>query len=400
MSRGNNPFDQSNRPHWERSAEEGRERPSRPQQPTISIEQVQARSVFQGNPYASHSSQEHSESFKKKQMYNEALEELNGLQGMGNVKDTIMETLALAQTFKAREKYGLKNEQHALHMIFTGNAGTGKTTVARLVGKLYVGAGLLSKGSYKATRSGMQGHPLHSGDDDRPKGDVPFVECTNADISSPFWGEDEKNMKKKFDQANGGVLFMDEAYSMISRSGHRSGEKVMAVMVAEMENRRNNICVIGAGYPNEMEEFLQYNEGLASRFASVVHFPNYEVETLLTIATGMAKDRDYQFSEEYRVALAERMEKERLLPSFGNARTVRNIIEQSIRKQAKRLYDKYGTSPSREHLVTLEKEDLSEFNPVYTGEKIEDEYLKLYNEAIRKGIVTGDKAYRPKTPKQ
>ncbi len=334
---------------------------------------------------------------KQSRLYKEALDELKTYDGMESVQEKIMEALALANIYKAREKYSLKNEQHALHMIFTGNAGTGKTTVARLVGKLFVGAGLLKKGNFTPTKTDLEqrGHPFSSSSS-TPVGDVPFVECTNADIASAFWGEDEKNMKKKFDQSNGGVLFIDEAYSMISRSGHRSGEKVSAVMVAEMENRRDSVCVIAAGYPKEMEEFVQYNTGLASRFATVIDFPNYSVPQLLKIADGMSKDRDYKMSESYKTKLAQRLEKERLLHTFGNARTVRNIIEQSIRKHAKRVYEKHGSSPARDILITLEKEDMEEFNPVFSGKQIVDPYEKVITQALASGIISGDKAKMPK----
>jgi stage V sporulation protein K len=334
---------------------------------------------------------------KKTKMYREALEELKTLDGMETVQSKIMEALALANIYKARERHSLKNEQHALHMIFTGNAGTGKTTVARLVGKLFVGAGLLKKGNFTPTKTDLEqrGHPFGSSTP-TPKGDVPFVEISNKDISSAFWGEDEKRTLQKFDEANGGVLFIDEAYSLISRSGHRSGEKVSAVIVTEMENRRDSVCVIGAGYPKEMEEFIQYNTGLASRFATVINFPNYSVPQLLKIAEGMSKDRDYKMTEEYITLLAQRLEKERLLYTFGNARTVRNIIEESIRKHAKRVYEKYGSSPAREILITLEKEDMEEFNPVFTGKQIVDPYEKVIAQALASGIISGDKAKLPK----
>lgn len=336
------------------------------------------------------------QSDKKKKMFNEAMSELNALDGMDSVKDKILDALALSKIFKARERHNLANEQHALHMIFTGNAGTGKTTIARIVGKLFVGADLLKKGDFKKTVTSMEERNQFSGSSNSSNKEVPFVECTNADITSAFWGEDEKNMKKKFDEANGGVLFIDEAYSMISRSGHRSGEKVSAVMVVEMENRRNSVCVIGAGYPNEMEEFLQYNTGLASRFATVINFPNYNVSQLIKIARTMCVERDYRMSEAYIKILSERLEKERLLYTFGNARTVRNIIEESIRKHAKRVYDKYGASPSREILITLEEIDLEEFNPVFKGEEIKDSYKELYAQALASGLISGGKGKLPK----
>jgi stage V sporulation protein K len=410
MSR-NNPFNEANRPHWEKKAVEGQKQASGQSKPSVSIQREGTTTIRFGDVTSEISQNiyvKKSRTFEQMQMdaennrlqkiYDDAMNELNALQGMDTVKDTILESLSLAKTFQQREKFDLKNIQHALHMIFTGNAGTGKTTIARLVGDLYVGAGLLKKGNFVPAKSHRDRNPFGDNDAHNEK-EIPFIECSNADISSPFWGEDERNMKIKFDQANGGVLFIDEAYSMISRSGHRSGEKVMAVMVQEMENRRNSVCVIGAGYPKEMEEFLSYNEGLSSRFATVVHFPNYDVEVLMQIAQQMALERDYKFSEDYRIALAERLEKERLLKNFGNARTVRNIIEQSIRKHAKRISETIGSSATLEELIQLKKEDLAEFNPIYTGEHEEDEYLKLYNEAIKNGLVSsGGKMFR-KTPR-
>jgi stage V sporulation protein K len=335
---------------------------------------------------------------KQTRMYDEALKELKALDGMDTVQEKIMEALALSNIFKAREKHSLRNEQHALHMIFTGNAGTGKTTIARLVGKLFAGAGLLKKGNFTPTKTDLEhrNNPFGESSSPVPKGDVPFVECSNADITSAFWGQDEQNMKKKFDQANGGVLFIDEAYSLISRSSHKSGEKVSAVIVTEMENRRDNVCVIAAGYPKEMEEFAQYNTGLASRFATVINFPNYSVPQLLKIAHGMSQERDYKMSEDYKTKLAERLEKERLLYTFGNARTVRNIIEESIRKHAKRVFEKHGASPARDILITLEKEDMVDFNPVFTGKQIVDPYEKMIAEALASGLISGGKAKLPK----
>lgn len=333
-----------------------------------------------------------STSNKKQRMYEEALKELDSLDGMETVKSSIMEALALSNIFQAREKHSLKNEQHALHMIFKGSPGTGKTTVARIVGKLFVGAGLLKKGKTDPNQASIARSPFgHHDDDERPSGDVPFVECTNAEISSAFWGEDEKNVKRLFRQANGGVFFIDEAYSLISRSGHRSGEKVAATIVAEMENRRDSVCVIAAGYSDEMEEFIQYNTGFASRFATVVNFPNYSVPALLKIADGMAESRDYKMSEKYRTALAQRLEKERLQITFGNARTIRNILEESIRKQAKRVFEAHGSTPSLEQLMTLEEEDLAPFSQAYSGKKFIDPFKEMYAQAVAKGIVSGEK---------
>jgi stage V sporulation protein K len=337
---------------------------------------------------------------RRKTIYDEAMKELDSLEGMEVAKGKIKDALALATTFKAREKHNLKNSEHALHMIFKGNAGTGKTTLARIVGKLFYGAGLLKKGDYKETRSDRDRNPFSpSSNDSKPVGEIPFVECSNSDITSCYWGEDEKNLKKRFDEANGGVLFIDEAYSLITYSRYSAVDKLSAVLVQEMENRRNNVCVIGAGYPDEMEEFLQYNTGLASRFATVIDFPDYSVEALIKIANSMAKDRDYRLTDNYILALSERLEKERLTKYFGNARTVRNIIEESIRKQAKRVYETYGDNPSRQDLTVLKKVDLEEFK--ITIHKTRNSSIMEFKDMMNKGFqgeVTADnKLHAPRS---
>jgi stage V sporulation protein K len=154
-----------------------------------------------------------------------------------------------------------------------------------------------------------------------------------------------------------------------------------------------------------MEEFMSYNTGLASRFATVIHFDNYDVPALLKIAKGMTTDRDYRMSEGFQVKLAERLEKERLHPHFGNARTVRNIIEESIRIHAKRVHDAYGSNPSREQLILLEDADIRPYSPIFTGNVEADPYDKFYQQAVKSGLVSGGKSQLPprvknETPRQ
>jgi stage V sporulation protein K len=384
---------QRHKNEWERDAQAGAAMAYSARDAMVSWE-IQGGASSSNPPYGNNVSEEET----KQRMFQEAMGELEALAGMGSVKDEIQEALALASISKARDRHKLKNEQHALHMVFTGNPGTGKTTVARIVGKLFVGAGLLHKGNFAATQTDRerfrQSSMFFPNQLQSPTELVPFVECGNADISSAFWGEDEKNMKKKFDQANGGVLFVDEAYSMISRSGHRSGEKVASVMVQEMENRRGSVSVIVAGYPREMEEFIHYNPGFASRFAMVINFANYDTDTLLKMAENLASERDYLLTGEYLAGLARRLDKERELRTFGNARTVRNILEQSIRKQAKRVHEEFGVGASRDALIRLEESDLVSFNPVFKDEPIHDPFRELIEAGVRAGVILDQKLMR------
>ncbi|MGG1643015.1 AAA family ATPase [Paenibacillus sp. NRS-1782] len=264
-----------------------------------------------------------------------ALNKLNALPGMGGLKSQIEQMVQFAKVSKLREEMGLKTESHTLHMVFTGNPGTGKTTAARLIGEAFVYTGLL-----KTT-----------------KDEIPFIEVHQSDITEALVGASEKKISAKFDAARGGVLFIDEAYSFLGKSEHKSDEKVVAVIVQKMEDMRDGVMVIAAGYPKEMEDFLNFNPGLRSRFPNKIHFPDYAVADLMAIAEVMCADREYEMAPEFTEKLSQRLNQERALPGFGNARTVRNIIEQSIRRQSLRV--SALVRPDRDALVTLLGDDVA-----------------------------------------
>ncbi|WP_029516964.1 AAA family ATPase [Paenibacillus polymyxa] len=264
-----------------------------------------------------------------------ALNRLNALPGMTGLKEQINQMVQFAKVSKLRERMGLKTESHSNHMVFTGNPGTGKTTAARLIGEAFVHMGLL-----KTT-----------------KNEIPFVEVHQSDITESLVGGSEKKISAKFDAAQGGVLFIDEAYSFLGKSEHNTDSKVMTVIVQKMEDMRDEIMVIAAGYPKEMEDFLNFNPGLRSRFSNKIHFPDYAVADLVAIAEVMCAEREYEISPDYRERLSQRLDQERMLPGFGNARTVRNIVEQSIRRQSLRV--SVLARPDRDELVTLLGDDVS-----------------------------------------
>lgn len=279
------------------------------------------------------------------------LDELETMPGMMHVRNQVERIIQLKRISELRKRNGLKAESCSNHMVFTGNPGTGKTTAARMIGRAFASMGLLKQ------RSNIE--------------ESPFVEIHHADVESELVGRAEKNIAAKFKEAEGGVIFIDEAYSFLGRAEHRSSEKTIAVMVQMMEDMRDRVMVIVAGYPKEMEEFVNYNPGLRSRFSNTVHFPDYGVSDLLRIAAHICSERDYKMTEEYKQKLSVRLSQEIALPGFGNARTVRNLIEYSIKVQAVRLGN--IASPARRDLVLLTKADAPEYlKPKLVENEIEE----------------------------
>jgi len=275
-----------------------------------------------------------------------ALDQLGALPGMSSVKSQVEQMTQFARISKLRERNGLKAEPHSNHMVFTGNPGTGKTTAARLIGQAFAALGLLKSNT----------------------DDPPFVEVHHSDVESEFVGLAEKNMKQKFQDASGGVLFIDEVYTFLGTSPSKSSEKLVGTIVQMLEDMRDEIVVIVAGYPEETEQFLDCNPGLRSRFSNTINFPDYEAKELIRIAEYMCSERDYSMTAEFRQRLHQQLKKEKLQPNFGNARTVRNLIEQAIKKQSVRVH--CLSNPGRRDLVLL------------TGEDIQFEKKEIPNEKI------------------
>ncbi|MGI6663066.1 MAG: AAA family ATPase [Bacillota bacterium] len=241
-----------------------------------------------------------------------ALEELESLVGLERVKELIYEVYAFAEVQKKREKIGLVSDKVVLHMIFKGNPGTGKTTIARILGKLLRNAGLLEKGH--------------------------VVEVERADLVGEYIGHTAQRTREQIKKAQGGILFIDEAYSL-SRGGEKDfGKECVDCIVKGMEDHAKETVFILAGYPVEMEEFLRSNPGLRSRFPIHLEFPDYSVGELTRIAELMLRKREYRLSEDAMDLLEDIIREKKaqeIVPS--NARMVRNLIEKAIRRQAVRL---------------------------------------------------------------
>jgi stage V sporulation protein K len=260
---------------------------------------------------------------------------LDRLIGLENVKELVYEIYALLQVTRLRQEAGLQTQSQVYHMVFKGNPGTGKTTVARLLAKLFQDMGLLTKGH--------------------------LVEVERADLVGEYIGHTAQKTRELVKRALGGVLFVDEAYSL-ARGGEKDfGKEAIDTLVKAMEDYKNQFVLILAGYTMEIDDFLLTNPGLPSRFPIRMTFPDYTVDQLIQIAEVMAKERDYTLLPQTLFKLRELLVQEKANSpySFSNARFVRNVLERSIRHQAVRLLSQYPSgSPGRQELMALYPEDV------------------------------------------
>ncbi|MBI5366925.1 MAG: AAA family ATPase, partial [Planctomycetes bacterium] len=260
--------------------------------------------------------------------------EIDKLTGLASVKRAIEELAKFLQVHCLRKQAGLATAPVTLHMVFQGGPGTGKTTVARLIGRIYRALGLLAKGH--------------------------LVEVDRAGLVAPYVGQTAPKTAKVIDSAKGGILFIDEAYALSrSESGNDYGQEAIETLLKAMEDRRGELVVIVAGYPDPMRRFLESNPGLKSRFPHVIEFPDYDADELTTIFAAMAAERAYTLDDEARGA-AGRMFRHLTATrdeSFGNARLARTAFEKAIQRQAGRVMAIGGT-PDREALTRLAAGDL------------------------------------------
>ncbi|HWQ72940.1 MAG TPA: AAA family ATPase [Desulfitobacteriaceae bacterium] len=269
----------------------------------------------------------------QKEKVSEILAELDQMIGLTTIKQLIRELQAYVEIQKRRTREKLAADPLVLHMIFRGNPGTGKTTVARIVGKLFKELGTLQKGH--------------------------VIECERADLVGEYIGHTAQKTKEQIKKALGGVLFIDEAYSL-ARGGEKDfGKEAIDALVKAMEDNKDNLILILAGYRLEMEWFLQTNPGLRSRFPIHIDFPDYDLEELLAIGESMIKTRQYELVPETREALRNMLKNVLHTHAYaGNARLIRNMVEKMIRKQAIRLFRR--PSNSREELLQILPEDLTQ----------------------------------------
>lgn len=262
----------------------------------------------------------------------DVLAEFDALVGLGAVKAQVSRIIAVVQANTEREKAGLKTVSPGLHLVFTGPPGTGKTTVARLVARMYAAAGALPGSK--------------------------FTEATRADLIAGYVGQTAIKTNELIDRTRPGVLFIDEAYSLTPRGDVDFGYEAIATVVKAMEDHRDTFAVIVAGYGAEMTEFIESNPGLRSRFKTYIDFPDYSPDELTEIFGRMAHDAGIGLAEGARTRASGVFHLAAGKRDFGNARFARSLFEQAYARMASRAAD--DGSVSVDELTTLLAEDIAD----------------------------------------
>lgn len=268
-----------------------------------------------------------------KRTLEELLEDLNGLVGLNEVKRKVNDLIAYQHVQMLRKENGLVAQKNTLHLAFLGNPGTGKTTVARIVGRVYKRLGLLSKGH--------------------------FIEASRTDLIAGYQGQTALKVKDVVERAKGGVLFIDEAYSLTENDHTDSyGRECLTELTKALEDYREDLVVIVAGYTELMESFFESNPGLKSRFNTFIEFGDYSEEELLSIMHDMCKKNDYVISTEAeeKIKVLVHNELEKNINNFANGRFIRNIYEEIIMNHARRINE--YKNPRRIELMTIEGKDV------------------------------------------
>ena len=258
----------------------------------------------------------------------EPLKELNSLVGLENIKVIIDELVCQTKISKIRQVMGLKVPDTTNHMVFTGNPGTGKTTVARIVGKIFNALGVLSSGH--------------------------VVEVDRSHLIAAYQGQTALKTLKVLKSALGGVLFIDEAYAVCRGDNDDYGYEALDTITKFMEDHRDDIVIIAAGYGREMMDFINSNPGLSSRFKTFISFDDYSGDELFNIFNDLFVANDYSLSDEAKASAIDFFRNENICHS--NARDARNIFEKTLIKQSKRLSSK--SKLTQEDLMEIRKEDL------------------------------------------
>ncbi len=281
-----------------------------------------------------------------------SMDELDSLIGLEKAKKEIHEVADFAKVQKARVDNGLPVSELSFHLVFTGNPGTGKTTVARLVAQIYKDLGIVSEGH--------------------------LIEVSAKDLVAGYVGQTAIKTGEVIEKALGGVLFIDEAYTLLDKTGQGYGQEAIDTLLKEMEDKRGDFAVIVAGYDELMHEFINSNPGLKSRFNKYIHFDDYTPDEMYRIFDMLCKKGQYEISSEARKLIEDHFSAvcEKADDSFANGRTVRNVFESIISKQASRIASK--RNKTKELLSTIEADDV--INSVGEPKKKEETLEDVLNE--------------------
>ena len=259
------------------------------------------------------------------------LAELDRLVGLANVKAEVRRLSSLLQVQQLRAQRGLPVIETSHHLVFTGNPGTGKTTVARLLSQIYHAVGVVSKGH--------------------------LVETDRGKLVAGFVGQTALKTQAALDSALGGMLLIDEAYALARGGENDFGLEAIDTLVKFMEDHRDDIAIVAAGYPAEMADLIDTNPGLKSRFTRTVNFPDYTDDELAHIFLGLGEKHHYHLSDDALLRVRHFIAAEPRTRGFGNARFVRNLFETAVAHQAMRVAPL--ADPSNEQLTTLTADDIA-----------------------------------------
>ena len=255
------------------------------------------------------------------------------LVGLAPVKTRIREIAALLLIDKLRKNLGITAGRPGLLMSFTGSPGTGKTTVGLKMADILYQLGYVAKGH--------------------------LLTVTRDDLVGQYIGHTAPKTKEVLKRAMGGVLFIDEAYYLYKPDNERDyGSEAIEILLQVMENQRDDLVVILAGYKEPMDKFYESNPGLSSRIANHIDFPDYTVDELLQISKLMLEEQQYQLTPDAEVALTEYITRRKQKPLFANARSVKNALDRARMRQANRIFDSRGQVLTKKELVNIEAQDI------------------------------------------
>lgn len=282
-------------------------------------------------PQAAAQPQQEDEALPPPEDINDLKAELNELIGLDGIKKEVNNLINMVTIYKLRQQNGLKTVDMSLHMVFTGNPGTGKTMIARIMSRIYRSLGILEKGH--------------------------LVEVDRSGLVAGYVGQTATKTSAVIEKALGGVLFIDEAYALNGKSENDFGQEAIDTLLKAMEDHRDDLVVIVAGYDGLMEKFIHSNPGLESRFNRYLHFDDYTIDEMAAILDLNLKKGQYKLSEDGREAAKQYIiDANTSSISFGNARGVRNVFERLLVAQANRLAA--SADVSKEDLMLITAEDV------------------------------------------